>query len=142
MKVLATTNKGMEDVSSKEVESLKGIKSTTKNGFILFELEKYEDVFEICYLSRSLTKIVVLLDNFSFEETPLDELKKRINNYNLKDFIEGQRFAVQGEREGTHSFNSAEIGNEISKLISSSNSTAIRDYKNPQTVFYFHIIDK
>ena len=132
----------MEDISSEEVESLKGVKSTIRTGFILFEVEKYEDIFEICYLSRSLTKVVVLFDSFSFEETPLDELKKRVNNYELKDFIDGQRFAVQGEREGVHSFNSAEMGNEISKIISSLNSSAIRDYKNPQTTCYFHIIDK
>ena len=140
MKVLATTNRGMEDVAADELKYLKGFKAEIKTGFVLFEVEKYEDIFELCYLSRTLTKIIVLFGSFIFENDFEKELKNKIDTLEIKEFIKEQKFAVDGERHGEHSFNSQEITKEINAILK--NRGGEIDYKAPQTRVYFYILDK
>lgn len=62
MKAIALTNKGLEDISAKELKEIINKKSEIHEGFLIFEAEQKE-ITKFCYLARSITKVVLLVDD-------------------------------------------------------------------------------
>ncbi len=118
MKAIALTNKGIEDISADEIKQYAEV-TEVKPGIVLFDAEDLKQLLLLCYNLRSVSKIMLLLDNFKFKESPVDSIKKNLSSYNLNTWLNGT-FSVVGEREGIHSFNSQELSQQISKLIKAS----------------------
>ena len=76
MKALAITSKGIEDISSLEIEEILGSKADKKKGCVLFSIKTYKDLCKVCYLSQSIEKGMLLLSSFSFKES--DDLYKKL----------------------------------------------------------------
>lgn len=79
MKAIVLTNKGIEDISAQEIKELINKKAEIKDGFLIFEAEQ-EDIIKICYLARSITKVVLLTEN-------------------PEKWTEGKTFAIRGKTE-------------------------------------------
>ncbi|MBW2986434.1 methyltransferase [Candidatus Woesearchaeota archaeon] len=78
MKAIAITNKGIEDVSKQEIKELINSEAQIHDGFLTFEAAK-EELIKLCYLSQSLTKVLLVDDPAKW--------------------VEGKTFAVRGKQE-------------------------------------------
>lgn len=130
MKAAALTNKGMEEIAADEVKEMIGIKTITEPFCVIFDVERYEDLFKLCYLARSITKVCILLDCFQFKN--LEDVTARIQKLKLLE----ASFAVKGLRVGKHDCNTMSLEQAAGKGI---NGDA--DYKNPETVFFIGLFD-
>ncbi|MBW3002076.1 hypothetical protein KY338_02850 [Candidatus Woesearchaeota archaeon] len=81
MKTIVLTNKGLEDISAKEIKELINKKAEIHDGFLIFEAEQKE-IIKICYLARAITKVLLLIDN-------------------PEEWIKGKTFAIRGKTEFT-----------------------------------------
>lgn len=133
MKYIAHTVQGIEDVAIKEIEELTKAKAKqVLPSRLLFECSE-KSVNELIYITRSLTKVCLLLSKFRFKtsEDIETELKK------IKFPIKGT-FAAKCERKGNHLFDSHEIevliGNAVPKGFEV-------DLQNPNTIIYADIFD-
>jgi 23S rRNA G2445 N2-methylase RlmL len=79
MKAIVLTNKGLEDISAKEIKELINKKAEKHAGFLIFEAEQKE-IIKICYLARSITKVLLLVDD-------------------LQEWVKGKTFAIRGKTE-------------------------------------------
>ncbi|MBW3005139.1 hypothetical protein KY310_04885 [Candidatus Woesearchaeota archaeon] len=79
MKAIVLTNKGLEDISAKEIKEIINKKAEIHDGFLIFEAEQKE-IIKICYLARSITKVILLVDD-------------------VQKWIKGKTFAVRGKTE-------------------------------------------
>lgn len=84
MKAIALTNKGLEDISKKEIKELTGRTAKIQEGILIFEAEQ-EEIIKICYLARSITKLVLLVEN-------------------PEGWIKGKTFAIRGKTENAEKF--------------------------------------
>jgi len=62
------THKGMENIAGEEVHSLIGKKATLSDQLITFPLQTFEELFTLCYTSRTALRIGMLLRTFSYTE--------------------------------------------------------------------------
>jgi len=79
MKAIVLTNKGIEDISAKEIKEIINKKTEKHDGFLMFEAEQKE-ILKVCYLARSITKVVLLVDD-------------------VQEWIKGKTFAIRGKTE-------------------------------------------
>ncbi|MBD3304527.1 methyltransferase [Candidatus Woesearchaeota archaeon] len=79
MKAIVLTNKGIEDISAKEIKELINKKAEKKDGFLIFEAEQKE-IIQICYLARSITKVILLVED-------------------AQEWTKGKTFAIRGKTE-------------------------------------------
>ncbi|MEM0480912.1 MAG: THUMP domain-containing protein [Candidatus Aenigmatarchaeota archaeon] len=106
--LIATCNKGLEEIACKEVNEL--IKTKAKKlfeGSIIFE-GKEEDIITLNLLSKTLHKIyyVLLID----EITELNDIYKKVYEIDWTKYIyQTQTFAIKAERFGKHNFTSLDI---------------------------------
>jgi len=135
MKCLAITNIGIEDVAVSEIKELINAKATKENGFVLFETEKYEDFFKLCYSSQSILKIILLLDNFKINK--VDDINPKIQNLEFNEWIKDSTFVV---RSGTRdsSIIKSELESETGSFIIDKTNAKV-DLHNPDTTFFVFI---
>lgn len=138
MKALALTNKGIEDIALNEIKEITGADCVVKKRGVIFEIGDYEKLFKLCYLARTLAKVILLIDCFSFEKSPIEEFKRRFPNYRLEEWLDENKFSISGEREGIHQFNSAEMINQLTKVISTKHNCT----KESAVKLYFCIFEE
>ncbi len=138
MKALALTNKGIEDIASLEIKELIGAKAEIIEYGVVFDFNEFKELFLLCYKAQTITKIVFLLDWFSFKENPITEFEKRADGLSLKEW-RSNSFCAETLRIGEHDFSSVDISKEISKIIQK-RFKAKPDFKNPETTFFVYII--
>ena len=114
MKALATTNKGSEDITAQEINSLIKTKTTTKEAKVLFEFEKFEDLFLICYQARSVNKVLYILAEL---DKPEDA-----KNLDFSEWIK-ETFTVKSKNKELEE----KLGKQIAGKV---------DFKNPDVQFY------
>ena len=148
MKGLVITNKGIEDIAALEIKELIKAKTFVKETVVIFEFNKYEDLFTLCYKGQSFAKVLNLYDYFEFNENQrfsklkskisinkkeslLKKLKKIIKNIKIN---KKKTFRVSCNRIGEHDFSSQEIENEVGKLIDLK-----CDLTNPDIIYYVYI---
>lgn len=113
MKALALTNPGIADVGVLEVKELLGIKAVPKKECVLFETSQVEQLFELCYKSQSLTRVLFVVSEGSFEKLDIPEIYKR----------------------GSVKI----VGKSITKSNELAKSLGVRvDYKKPDVLLYLH----
>jgi len=84
MKGLAITYKGIEDICANEIEELIKAKTEIKEGCVVFEFTKLEELALLCYKGQSVNKVLLLFNSFSIKS--MDDLKaiEKIDFYELK----------------------------------------------------------
>ena len=108
MKILATCNRGLEEVAKEEVYELINKKAEKFfEGSIIFEAEE-KDIVKLNLLSKTLHKIYMIL---TIEEIKsLDDIYKKVYEIDWSKYIyQTQTFAIDAERFGKHDFKSLDI---------------------------------
>ncbi|MFH1317200.1 MAG: THUMP domain-containing protein [Candidatus Woesearchaeota archaeon] len=152
MKALAITSIGIEDICSLEIKDLINTDSEPHKGCVEFNIKKHQDLFKLCYLSQSSSRILLLLSNFmagssksgksekSIKSVFLNELKKNISKIDFSEWLDDNiRFAVKCQRIGIHDFNSVDI--EKTAADSINDYKAKVDLKSPDMIIYIYLID-
>ncbi len=135
MKVLATTNKGLEGTALLEIKELLNVKASPLERGVVFAVKKFEELFLLSYKSQSLRKIILLLDSFGFKK--LDDADKRISKIGLDEWV-GKDFAVRALIVGNQLDRSeveAKIGGFVLK-----NVNAKVNLEDPATTFFVYIL--
>ncbi|MDI6737538.1 MAG: THUMP domain-containing protein [Nanoarchaeota archaeon] len=131
MEYLAYTVTGIEDIAIKEIEELTKAKAKSiLPGRLLFECSE-KSINELIYITRSLTKVCLLLSRFTFKTS--EDIEKELKK--IKFPIKGT-FAAKCSRRGDHPFDSREI--EV--LIGNSAPKEFKvNLENPNTLIYADI---
>ena len=80
MKGLVLCNKGIEEIIALDIKEIIRRKAKSIEGYVVFELEKKEELCKLCYLSQAAKKIVLVLDSFKFQsEKEIIEKAKKLN---------------------------------------------------------------
>ncbi len=126
MKCFVLCNVGFEHVVSKELSFFGCENFKFDKGFVLFDIVSFEKLFELYYSGRSFTKLVLLLDDFSFSS--FDELLSKISSVDVKDWVV-DGFGVDCLRLGDHGFTSFDVKQSVVKCFSEKYSLSV-DFKS------------
>lgn len=138
MKGLAITNIGIEDITSSEIKGITNKKTIKGNGVVIFEAEKFEDFFRLCYKAQSARKVLLLLGEFKIKN--LDDIRKQIQKTSLKEWIgKDTTFAARCICRDSD-FSSQEIEPEIGGFIFDALDFKPKvDLTNPDITFFAFI---
>src|SRR3989344_710452 len=130
---LIITNPGLEAISAEEIKELvKATNVKTSSGKITFSCTDYQALIDLCYHGRTFTKVMLLLDSFSFEGMPAP----RVDNL---PFVQ-PTILVDCERIGEHGFTSADVSRDWSLAIVEKYSVKM-NWKKPLTTYFLLIED-
>jgi len=95
MKFLAIAHKGLEDITSLEINELIKTKTSISDGCVIFECSE-EEAALLCYKMQSVKRIILLIDNFKITslKSIKDSVKKSLSEFK-KYLIEDKTFAVR-----------------------------------------------
>ena len=130
MKGLAICYKGVEDISAKEISELINRKAEVKEGCIVFDFSKLEDLALLCYKTQSINRVLLLMDEFKI--TKIEDLK-RISKIDLSKWLKNRTFAARCEiinNELTSGEVEKATGDEISGKV---------NLENPDTTIFVYI---
>ncbi|MCH8003226.1 MAG: methyltransferase [Nanoarchaeota archaeon] len=86
MKGFLITHKGMEDIAALEVKELIGKNPKIEETCIVFDIKKYEELFELCYKSQSAIGIHYFLFEFNHNNL-FNDFKKNLEKIRLNDWL-------------------------------------------------------
>ena len=115
-KFIVTSNAGLEDITSQEIEKINGRIINIFRARVFVESD-LNFVFRANYLMRSAHKIIlVLLEQKGVNS--LDDAYTLVYNFPIEDFIGvDQTFAVRFERTGEHEFTSLDLNAKVGAAI-------------------------
>jgi len=116
VRLLATTNRGLERVATAEVERLTGETATVHHpGWIALDAP-VEAIATLNRRSRTLHRVMVELVDAA--ATGLDEVAALTEGVNFDRYVDsGQAFAVRSTRIGSHEFESPEVSTVVGEAI-------------------------
>jgi putative N6-adenine-specific DNA methylase len=130
MKALAVSYRGIEDISAKEIFELIGVKTSVKEGCVIFDCG-LEDLALLCYKGQSVNRVLLLLDEFKINK--IEDLK-RISKIDFSKWLKNKTFAVRCEIINNEKLRSQEIekaaGDEISGKV---------DLENPDITIFVYV---
>lgn len=90
MKGLAITSSGIEDISALEIKELINSKAEVKEGCVIFDIKKLEELCLLCYKAQSVEKILLLFDYFGFKDHDdlNNKLKQAIGKIKFSDWLD------------------------------------------------------
>jgi tRNA (guanine6-N2)-methyltransferase len=107
LRFFATTVIGLEDVASKEVESLTGARAELDVGRIAFE-GSLEDVYRLNLKASTINKVFIELCRSTFEG--LNDIYRLAKSLDYTWILDAQQtFAIRSERIGVHNFTSMDV---------------------------------
>jgi tRNA (guanine6-N2)-methyltransferase len=107
LRFFATTVIGLEDVASKEVESLTGARAELDVGRIAFE-GSLEDVYLLNLKASTINKVFIELCRSTFEG--LNDIYRLAKSLDYTWILDAQQtFAIRSERIGVHNFTSMDV---------------------------------
>jgi len=148
MKAIAITNKGIEDIASKEIDSFIKTKSKTEERVVVFSIKSFKELCTVCYKTQSISRVLFLLNNFKAEqelEKTQNNIKKAIEKNNLSVWLsKDNTFKVLCKRVGEHSFSGQDITSVVGELIidkvkQKKGYKQKTDMKNPDVLVYVFI---
>jgi 23S rRNA G2445 N2-methylase RlmL len=142
MEGLAIVNRGLERVSAGEINELLGCESVEHNAVVVFPVKKLDELSYLCYMARSLKRVLLLFGRFEAASDFADaskSLKELIQASPVADWIETS-FKVSCERHGTHGFSSQDLAKEAGELIHEATKLPA-EMKNPGVEFFIYICD-
>ncbi|RLF16614.1 MAG: hypothetical protein DRJ97_00060 [Thermoprotei archaeon] len=111
----ATVNRGLEDVSAWEVQSLLGVKPKLGVGRIFFDSD-LRGALKLNLASRTLHRVVMVL--LKAKVSSLDDIYREALSIDYTSLIDSdQSFAVKAERKGAHPFTSLDIASKVGQAI-------------------------
>jgi tRNA (guanine6-N2)-methyltransferase len=122
----ATTVIGLEDVASKEVEDLIGVKAERDVGRITFQANT-TDIYKLNLAASTINKVFIELCSTTFEN--LNDIYKIARNIDYTWIIDAQQtFAIRSERIGLHNFTSMDVSRVAGQAVidSFANATSKR----------------
>ncbi len=98
MQALVLTNKGLENVSAKEIHDLIGRKVKIFEGYLTFDVSKKEELYKLAYMGRSFTRVLEIIET---GKNPFDM------KFDLK--YDKKIVSINIERAGTHDFDTSDL---------------------------------
>src|SRR3989338_813497 len=143
MKGLIITSKGIEDTACIEVKEIINTNCKAEQGCALFEFNDIKDICLLCYKSQTASRVLILINNFRFENF-FEEFEKSIDNSKLGEWVHDKmQFKVECMRIGTHEFKSTDVEAKAGQIII--NNSKKRDVKvnikDYETIFFVYIFD-
>ena len=115
LRFFATTVIGLEDVASKEVESLTGVRAELDVGRIAFQ-GSLKDVYLLNLKAATINKIFIELCKSTFEG--LNDIYKLAKSLDYTWILDAQQtFAIRSERTGVHNFTSMDVSRVAGQAI-------------------------
>ena len=115
MKLLATTNGGLETVAAAEIDDLVGADpSTHHRGVVEFDGTP-EDVYELHYRSRTLHRVMAVLADGPV--AALSDVYDATARAPIADRLPDADFGVVGTRHGTHEFTSVDVAERVGQAV-------------------------
>lgn len=115
MRLLATTNGGLETVAADEIRDLTGNDSGVHHRGVLEFDGTERDVYTLHYRARSLHRIMAVLVDGSIEE--LEDVYKRTAEAEIAARLPNADFGVVGTRHGTHEFTSMDVAERVGQAV-------------------------
>ena len=136
MKALAITHKGIEDITSLEINELIKTKTTIKETCVIFEPKSFEEIALVCYKAQSVKKVLYLLDSFKINS--LEDLKNTSKSLEeIKKFVtKNKTFAVKCEHIENDNLEKDEICIETANALK---LNAKVDLDNPDVIIFVYI---
>jgi putative N6-adenine-specific DNA methylase len=133
MKAFAVCNKGIEDVCLLEIKELTGAKAEIHERAVTFDAKGYEDLCRIAYLGQSMSKVALLLGEFSFGEDFFEKLEENISKSEINDWLHGGiTFRAECVRFGEHDFSSVDAAQKAGEAVLRNSGKGIKvNLKNP-----------
>ncbi len=140
MKALAISHKGFEKECSDEIKELIKTKTSIKPQAIIFTIKNLNELCKVCYQSQSSTRILLLLDSFTFKtiNNIKKQIKQQVEKQSLKDWLKKRTFVVRCLRLGEHKFSSHDLEAEIGEIIFEKYKNKV-NLENPDITFYIFI---
>ncbi len=138
MKGIALCNKGIEDIAALEIRELIGAEFELKEGYVLFDFSKNEDLCRLSYMCQSVRKVLRVLHNFNYNDE--NDIIKNAQNLGLAEWLnENKSFKVDAE-SADEKIDAENIKGKIGEQIINS----IKEYKqtvnlsNPDIIIFFY----
>ena len=113
--IIATCNRGMEKICAKEAKEITG-KRTGKEGNGLIHIDtEWKDAFKLNYISKTMNRIILLLDKGEFNG--LEDLYEKARALDYYFINKKQSFAVRFSRHGKHCFTSIDAERTVGQAI-------------------------
>lgn len=133
MKGLAVSYKGIEDISAKEISELINVKTEVKQGCVIFDFDKLDELALLCYKAQSINRVLLLLDNFKINK--IEDLK-RISKIDFSKWLKGKTFAARCEIVKNEKLRSQEIEKATGDVIKGK-----VDLDNPDIVIFVYLYE-
>ncbi len=115
MRLLATTNGGLESIAAAEVRDLLGADASVHHrGVIAFDGSE-EDVYTLHYRARSLHRIMAVLVDGTVTE--LEDVYRETRRAAIAERLPDADFGVVGTRHGTHEFTSMDVAERVGQAV-------------------------
>jgi tRNA (guanine6-N2)-methyltransferase len=122
LRFFASTVIGLEDVASKEVEGLIGVKVERDVGRITFQAN-VTDIYKLNLTASTINKIFIELCRSPFEN--INDIYKLAKNLDYTWIIDAQQtFAIRSERVGVHNFTSMDVSRVVGQAVIDSFASA------------------
>ena len=116
MHLAATCNPGLEEIAIQEIKEKTGREAEVFHRGLLVFRGKEKDVFKLNYLSKTLHRIIVVLEMAKAKS--LDDFYSTVRRIDFSEYISpDQSFAVRTKRSGNHPFTSVEISSVIGQAV-------------------------
>ncbi|MFW6220513.1 MAG: methyltransferase [Nanoarchaeota archaeon] len=135
MKGIALCQKGFENIASDEINELIFKESIKNNGYLIFDIDNLNEIFKLCYLSRSLSKVMLLFNSFKFDNSNFQYnlIESNLPYNDLKEWLENNTFKVNTIKLLELDENSTKISSKIGEFIINKISTKV-DLENPKYI--------
>ena len=131
-KAFAIAEKGLEDISVREIKELIDADAQVKGTVLSFECSA-DDICLLCYKAQSLRRVGVWLAGFQFDD--MEYIEKEFRK--LKLDVAGKKHTVECVRSGEHEFKSVDVEHALGQIIIKKGGEVT--YKHSDSIFYVHI---
>lgn len=115
MRLLATTNGGLESIAADELAELLGADASIHHrGVVEFEAD-VEDVYTLHYRARSLHRVMAVLVDAPVDE--LEDIYRLTTGASVAERLPETDFGVVGTRHGTHDFTSMDVAERVGQAV-------------------------
>ena len=134
----------MEDIASLEVKELIGKSSKKEESCIVFEIKKYEELFELCYKSQSALGIFYLLHEFNYSSI-FNDFKNNLKKIKLDGWLtKDTKFRVTCMKNQGNDTQTPDLEKKFGELIieyinKKYSYKQLVDLENPDITLFFYL---
>ena len=113
--IIATCNRGLEEIASKEAEEITGSEAGKEGNGLIYVKASWEKAFRLNYMAKTMNRIILLLTRGSF--TRLEELYDMARKIDYGFIGSNQSFAIRFSRHGEHYFTSMDAERIVGQAV-------------------------